>query len=262
LVEATIRHAHAPNKVQIIQDVFLMGFGGKDDGRTPRPITFADPTVAKENVDVLHDDLAFVGPVVWFLAACRRRAASVDGELKMEDGKLDAGGVEAVPMRLDDRDDGSADSGVDGRPDNKTLGEFSDIAVVVPQVEVGARVGKWCRRMADSTTVLFKNEHALVDVVTVIHGDALIVRLGAPKFGRDSNDERAGGAKCSRGIEAWKLGSSESRRVRSSSTERGSSNTHWGSQRTMGGNKGKEGGLCGVCDLSWSWNELWKFFVP
>jgi hypothetical protein len=132
LVETTIGDTHAPNKIQNIQNMFLMRFGGKDDGRTPRAITFSDPTVAEEDIDMLHDNLAFVGTVVGFLAACRRRPTSVDGKFEMEDGKLDTSRIEAVPMRLDDTDNGGADSGVDGRPNNKALGEFGDITIVVP----------------------------------------------------------------------------------------------------------------------------------
>jgi hypothetical protein len=262
LVETTVRDAHAPNKVQNIQDVFLMRFGSEDDGRTPRSITLTDPTVAEENEDMLHDDLALVRPVMRFLATDRRRAAGVDSEFKMEDGKLDASGVEAVPMRLDDGDDGGADGGSDGWPNNKILGELVDIAVVVPQVDVGARIGEWCRRMTDGTTVLFKEEYALIDVVAVVHGNVLIGRLGAPKFGRNSNDKRAGGTNRSRIVEVRKLRSRESRRVRSSSTEQGSSSAHRASQSTIGINKWKGGGSRGVCNLSRSWNELWKFFVP
>ncbi len=112
--------------------MFLMRFGGKNDGGTPGAITFTNPTVAKEDIDMFHDDLAFVGTVVRFLAADRRRGASVDGKFKIENWKSDASGIETVPMRLDDRDDRRADSRVDGRPDNKILGEFSDVAIVVP----------------------------------------------------------------------------------------------------------------------------------
>jgi hypothetical protein len=207
----------------------LMRLGGKDDGRTPRSTALTDPTVAEENVDMFHDDLALVRPAMWFLATHRRRAAGVDSEFEMKDGKLDASGVKAVPMRLDDGDDGGADSGSDGRPNNKILGEFIDVAVVVPQVDVGARIGEWCGRVTDGTTVLFEQEDALIDIVAAVHGNALIGRLGAPKFGRNSNDKRTGGANRSRIIKVRKLGNSESRRVRSSSTEQGSSSTHRGS---------------------------------
>jgi hypothetical protein len=85
-------------------------------------------------------------------------------------------------------------------------------------MDVGAGIGKRCRRVTDSPTVLFEEEYTLIDVVAVIHGDVLIGRLGAPEFGRNSNDKGAGGARQSRVIEAWKLAISESRWVRSSRT--------------------------------------------
>jgi hypothetical protein len=46
LVQATVRNAHAPNKIEDVKDMLLMRLGGEDDRGAPRPITFADPSVA------------------------------------------------------------------------------------------------------------------------------------------------------------------------------------------------------------------------
>jgi hypothetical protein len=46
LVQETVRNAHAPNKIEDVEDMLLMRLGGEDDGGAPRPITFADPSVA------------------------------------------------------------------------------------------------------------------------------------------------------------------------------------------------------------------------
>jgi hypothetical protein len=58
LVQSAVRDTHAPHKVVDISDLFLVGFGSKDDGGTPRPITWANPTVAEKDLNLGHDDLA------------------------------------------------------------------------------------------------------------------------------------------------------------------------------------------------------------
>jgi hypothetical protein len=251
--------------------MFLMRFGGKNDGGTPGAITFTNPTVAEEDIDMFHDDLAFVGTVVRFLAAYRRRGASIDGKFKIENGKSDASRIETVPMRLDDRDDRRADGRVDGRPDNKILGEFSDVAIVVPLMDIRANVGKWCRRMTDGAAVLFEEEDTLINVVAVIHGNVMVGRFGAPELGRNSNNEGAGGGRGSRsGGTRWrKLGSGKRRGRRSSRTGRKSSSKSRKSQRRRC-ERNRRNGSCARNEL-WNVgivignvgslrNKLWKFF--
>ncbi len=81
--ERKARDAHAPNKVQNIQDVFLMRLGGKDDRGAPRPETFVDPAIGFRNVEVGHNNGAFVGPIMRLLAADRGRGAGIDSEFEI-----------------------------------------------------------------------------------------------------------------------------------------------------------------------------------
>jgi hypothetical protein len=46
LVQATVRNAHTPNKIEDVEDMLLMRLGGEDNRGAPRPITFADLSVA------------------------------------------------------------------------------------------------------------------------------------------------------------------------------------------------------------------------
>jgi hypothetical protein len=98
LVQATVRNAHTPNKIEDVEDMLLMRLGGEDDRGAPRPITFTDPSVAEEDFNVLHDNLTLVRPIMGLLATNGGGTTSVDGEFEVEDRKLNAGRIEAVPM--------------------------------------------------------------------------------------------------------------------------------------------------------------------
>ena len=124
MVQASIGDAEAPDEVVNRDDMLLVGFGGKDDGGAPGPKAFADPAISFEDVQMRHDDGTFMGSIARFLAADGRGGASVDGKFEVEDRKLDAGTVEAVPMGLDDVDDGLSCGWSNMRPDNKVFVEF------------------------------------------------------------------------------------------------------------------------------------------
>jgi hypothetical protein len=72
---------------------------------------------------VLHDNLTLVRPMMGLLAADWSGTTRVDAEFEMEDRKLNAGRTEAVPMGFDDGGDGRAGGRVNGRTDNKVLGD-------------------------------------------------------------------------------------------------------------------------------------------
>jgi hypothetical protein len=138
---------------------------------------------------MLHDDFAFVGPVVRLLAADGGGAAGVNTEFEVEDGKTDTGGIKAVPVGADDVDDGIADRGVGGRRDDKILVEFGGVALEVPEVNVSTGVRKWNKRFADGTTIALEEENRIVLVVAVIEGYVAIDGFGAPDFRGNVNDE-------------------------------------------------------------------------
>ena len=201
LVQTTIRDAHAPNEIDDIHNVFLVRFGGKDNGRAPRPETFPDPAVGFEDVNVGHDDLTLVRSVVGFLAADRRRGASVDSKFEIENRKLDACAVEAVPVRLNDVDDSGADLGSNIEANDEVLGKFWKVSFTIPQVDVGADVGKRFRWVAEGSAELFELEDALVKVVAVIHGDIAVDRFGAPYLGWNIDDK--GTSKWGKRVGRW-----------------------------------------------------------
>ena len=154
-------------------------------------MTFPDPAVGPKHHDMFHDDFRFMGTAMRFLAANRRRPASVDGEFKTQDRKLHTLGIEAIPMRLNDGDDALASGWVDVRTDDEVLVEFSLVALAIPQTDVGANVGERFRRMAECLAELLEFEDAVVDVVAAVHRDTMIDRLGTPQFRRHLNDEGA-----------------------------------------------------------------------
>jgi hypothetical protein len=125
LVETAVRDAQAPDKVTDIDNVFLVRFGSEDDGGAPRSKTFTDPAIDFQNLEVFHDDLAFVRPVMRFLATDGRRGASVDSNFEVQNRELDASTIEAVPIRLDDVDNCLAShKGNSVKAEDKVLREF------------------------------------------------------------------------------------------------------------------------------------------
>ena len=138
---------------------------------------------------MLHNDLALVRTIVGLLAADWRGSTCVDSEFKIQDGILDAGRVEAIPMGFDDAGDSSASGRVDVGADDKILGELSEITITVPEMNVVANVDKRRSRMADSFTVLLELENGIIDVVAVVQWNVTVNRLGTPNLGRNFNDE-------------------------------------------------------------------------
>jgi hypothetical protein len=100
LVESTTRHTHAPNKVRNVKNVLLMGFGGKDNGGTPRSVPFANPPVAKQDFNVLHDDLA-PSHAARSAASCNRQergAASFKSQFEAKNGEVNPSRRKLVPF--------------------------------------------------------------------------------------------------------------------------------------------------------------------
>jgi hypothetical protein len=131
-----------------------------------------------------------VRPIMGLLATNGGGTTSVDGEFEVEDRKLNAGRIEAVPMGFEDGDDGRAGGRVDSRTDNKVLGEFGKVPSAVPKVKIGAIIGERGRGMTNRTAVLLKKKDAIVNIIAVVHGNAAIDRLRAPELRGDVDDER------------------------------------------------------------------------
>jgi hypothetical protein len=98
LIQTAIGDTETPDKVVDQGNVFLMRLSSKDNGGTPRSETFADPTVGFQNLELGHNNFAFVRSVMRLLAADRRGSASIDSEFKVEDGKRDTSAIKTVPV--------------------------------------------------------------------------------------------------------------------------------------------------------------------
>jgi hypothetical protein len=139
-----------------------------------------------------HDDLALMRAIPRLLAADRRRSTSIDGEFKIQNGKLDASAIKAVPVRFNDINNGSANCRVDVGTNIEVLGKFGKVTLTIPEMNIGTDVGEGLRWMANGFAILFKLEDALVDIVTVVDRNVTVDRLGAPYLGRDVNGEGTG----------------------------------------------------------------------
>jgi hypothetical protein len=127
-----------------------------------------------------------------FLAADRRKGTSIDGKFEVQDGKLDTCTVKAVPVGLDDVDNGGTNCRVDVRADIEVLGKFRKVTLTVPEMNVGTDVDEGFRWVTDGSAVLLKLEDALVEIVTVVDRNVAIDRLGAPYLGRNFDGEGTG----------------------------------------------------------------------
>jgi hypothetical protein len=193
LIQTAIRDTHTPDELVDVYDMFLMGFGSKDDRGTPGTKTFADPAVGFEDFELLHDNLALVRPIMRLLATDGRRGAGVDCEFEIQNWELNASSIEAVPVRLDDVDNSSTNFGGNVDADDEVLSKLGEIALALPYMDIGADVDERFRRMADGFTKLLEFENALVDVVGVVHWNILVNRLGSPDLRWYFDDESTSG---------------------------------------------------------------------
>jgi hypothetical protein len=181
LVEVVVQNAHAPDEIIDISNVFLMRLGSKDNGWTPGAIATTDPTVIEQNLDVSHNDFAFVRSIVRLLLATDRgRATSVNGEPKVEKREFYTSWIKTVPVQFNDEDNGRVDGRVNVWATNEVLGKSGKVAVAIPEMDVSASIGKWNERVTDSFAVAFKKEYTVINVVAVIHWDVLVKWFWAP----------------------------------------------------------------------------------
>ena len=98
----SVGDTHAPNKFINIGDLFLMGFGSENDGGASSALAQSNPTIVEENLNLGHDDLAFMKPITRLTVADWWRPASINSKFKMKDGFHGASGVKAIPIGLND----------------------------------------------------------------------------------------------------------------------------------------------------------------
>ena len=100
MIQAAVGDTHAPNKFINIGDLFLMGFDSKDDGGVPSALAQANQTIVEENLNLGHNDLAFMGPITRLPAADWWQPASINSKFEMKDGFHDARRIKAIPIGL------------------------------------------------------------------------------------------------------------------------------------------------------------------
>ena len=124
MVQSSVGDTQAPNEFINIGDLFLMGFGSKNDGGAPSALTQANPTIVEENLNLSHNDLAFMGPITRLPAANWWQPTSINSEFEMKDGFHDVSRIKAIPIGLNDGDNASTDSRIGIRTDNEILVKF------------------------------------------------------------------------------------------------------------------------------------------
>ena len=83
----------------------MVGCWSEDDHGEPTGEFWkgTDPTCSEEVDDLFHDDFGFVDAVFNWSASHGCGRAGIDTELVIEDGSIDSGGCEGVPIALNDR---------------------------------------------------------------------------------------------------------------------------------------------------------------
>ena len=191
LVQTTIRDTQSPDELVYTDDVFLVWFGCENNSRTPRAITFPDPSVGFQDFEVFHNNLALMRSVTWLLATDGRRAAGVDRKFKVKNRLLHAGFVETIPVIFNNAGDGSLNGRVHVDTDNEVLFKFDEVPSAIPKMNVVSLNNEWFRRVAEGLAVLLKFKDVAVDVVAIIQGYVTVNRFGSPNLGRDIDNEVA-----------------------------------------------------------------------
>ena len=194
-VKFAVRDAHAPDKIFYIGDVFLMRLRSEDNRGSPWSVARADPTIMEEDVDVGHDDFAFVGPVVWFSATDGWRTAGVDAKLKTKDWFSDAFRVETIPVFLDDGGYLGPYRRTDVVADHKVFLELATVDNWVPSTDISAIIDKIEGFFGNCFAVFFEEEHAFVDVVAIVQRNVAVLRFWPPEFGGNFDDVSGSGSR-------------------------------------------------------------------
>ena len=102
-VEGAVVDAKMPDEVSNVMDVFLVGFGGKNDFGTPGTSARPDPSLVEEVINVGLHDWFFVDAVVGLVACDGLGCTGIDAKLEATDRMMNASGIKAVPIVMDGR---------------------------------------------------------------------------------------------------------------------------------------------------------------
>jgi hypothetical protein len=132
-----------------------------------------------------------MGPIMRLFATNGRRSAGINSEFEVENRKLDACAVEAIPMGFDDVDNSGTGLRSNVKADNEVLVEFRQVAFALPNVDVGSDINERLGRMADGFAKLLEFKYAVINVVAVINRNVAVDGLGAPDFWRNFDHKSA-----------------------------------------------------------------------
>ena len=102
-IEGVVVDAKMPDEVGNVMDVFLVGFGGKNDFGTPGASARVNPSLVEEVINVGLHDWFFVDAIVGLAACNGLGCTSIDTKLEAMDRTTNTGGIKAVPIVMDDR---------------------------------------------------------------------------------------------------------------------------------------------------------------
>ena len=102
-IEGVVVDTKMPDEVGNVMDVFLVGFGGKNDFGTPGASPRANPSLVEEVINVGLHDWFFMDAVVGLVACNRLGSTGIDTKLKAADRAMNTSSIKAVPIVLDDR---------------------------------------------------------------------------------------------------------------------------------------------------------------
>ena len=181
-----------------------MRLGREDNGRAPWAATATDPAISKKSVQLVEDDLGFVGAIVGRTAGHRLTGAGIDTEFEATDALGDAGFIESVPVAHDNSGQLATKDLGNRSADAEVLIEFSLVSKGVPNADVRSR-GKVANLgdHTESIAVALKDEVAVIEgfIVGFRVGLKFVTRFRAPDFrgafdamdGRSSDGKVGGG---------------------------------------------------------------------
>jgi hypothetical protein len=167
-------------KLLNVSNMFLMGFGYKNNGGTPGAIAGSDPSIMKEGLDVGHNDSTFVRAVMRLPAANGWGSTSVNTKFETKDVVADTHGIKAIQVIMDDGNDFMAGWRGDGVTNDKVLVAFSSVTNGIPRSDIRAIVDEDKRCFHHCLAIFLEKKDAVVDVITILKGNIMVQGLRVP----------------------------------------------------------------------------------
>jgi len=174
--------------------VLLVRFGSQNDEGAPGATALANPVIAEQCVDMLHNDFGLVGPVMRFLTANRSGSAGVDSKFPADNTFPGAVLIKTIPVALDDGADFSIKGGVDRAVDTEASKELIHISGRVKETEIVVDRGGNRGRLMEGCAILREHEYVIIEFRGEVSWYVRAFRFGSPDFRRDVDHKvRTGG---------------------------------------------------------------------